>query len=296
MVRPDPGAAPDLSTRPVRSWLYVPAFDDRKLDRAARAGADVVLLDLEDGTPPAEKERARAGAASRLAGPGFGSSLRAVRIQAPGEATTWREDVRATVGGGPDAYMLPKVEDPVTVDEVQAEIEAADLGWSPALMVLIESAVAVLGAPALARHPAVSGLAWGAEDLSTDLGARPVRRADGSFAPVFAQARHQVALGATAAGIICLDTPNVDHRNDAAMAAQTRSAAELGLTGVQAIHPNQVSVIHDGLRPPASEIERARRIVELLGAAGGGAASLDGEMVDTPHLRAARRTLARVGA
>ena len=140
----------------------------------------------------------------------------------------------------------------------------------------------------------LAGLTWGAEDLSTVIGATAAHEADGAWTAPFQFVRSLCLFGAAAAGVAAIDTLHADFRDLDGLRGSCGRARRDGFTGKLAIHPDQVPVINECLAPTGEELAQARRIVELFAAHPGAAAlSLDGRMVDIPHLRLAEKTLAR---
>jgi citrate lyase subunit beta/citryl-CoA lyase len=137
------------------------------------------------------------------------------------------------------------------------------------------------------------GLTWGAEDLPAAIGATTSREADGRYTPPYEVARALTLFGAHAAGVPAIETVYPDFRDLEGLAAYAARGRRDGFTGMMAIHPAQVPVVNAAFTPSDAEIEHARRVVALFDAnPGAGALSLDGRMVDAPHLKAARRVLA----
>ncbi|MFP5307310.1 MAG: HpcH/HpaI aldolase/citrate lyase family protein, partial [Gammaproteobacteria bacterium] len=144
-------------------------------------------------------------------------------------------------------------------------------------------------------HPRISHVMWGGEDLSSALGAGDPRRPDGSWRPLYEQARSQCLLAGHALGTEVIDTVYVDFRNPEGLRDACHASRHDGFTGRVAIHPDQVPIINEAFTPSAAERELAQRIVEAF-SSGAGAVSIDGKMYDIPHLKAAQRLLASAEA
>lgn len=277
-----------------RSYLFVPADQPRKIDRAAEGPADAMILDLEDAVALPRKDAARAIAAGFLAGARDGPAC-LVRVNALSTGLTGA-DVAATARLRPAGYVLPKCEGPADIDALARLVALHGGGDIPILAIATETVRAVRG---LMRsdwsHPALGGLAWGAEDLLADLGALRNRGAEGAYLPPFALARDLVLFAAAEAGVAAVDAVFTDFRNAAGLAAESRAAADAGFAGKMAIHPAQIDPIHAAFRPDAALVDWAWRVRDALAASGGAATALGGEMVDRPHLRRAERILARAG-
>lgn len=271
-----------------RSWLFVPGSSTRMMEKAQDSGADVLILDLEDAVAPDAKDTARATVADFL------SARRDVpcyvRVNALDTGLT-EADV-AAVRDRAQGLVLPKCEGP-------ADIATLDgmAGNLPIMAVATETARAVRALMAEDwSHPALVGLAWGAEDLSADLGASANRDAMGRYLSPFRLARDAMLFAAEAAGVAAIDAVYTDIRDHAGLTAEARAAETVGFAAKMAIHPAQIAPIHAAFTPAPDRIDWARRVTEAMEAAGGGVAKLDGRMLDRPHLRQAASILARARA
>ncbi|SEN80186.1 HpcH/HpaI aldolase/citrate lyase family protein [Palleronia pelagia] len=274
-----------------RSWLFAPGDSARKMEKALGSGADAVIFDLEDSVAPDAKDAARARTAEALAAPVTGAG-RWVRVNALDTGRT-DADVAATVGGGPDGYVLPKCEGAEDIASLAAMIDGHGGGTDlPIVVIATETARAVRNlAHADWSHPSLYAMAWGAEDLAADLGALANRDEGGAFLRPFLLARDTMLFAARAAGVAAIDTVFTDFRDDAGLRAEAAAAMTLGFAGKLAIHPAQVAAIHEAYTPTAAQVDWAERVVAALDGKAG-VAQLDGRMIDQPHLRAARRILA----
>lgn len=285
-----------------RSWLFIPGDSDKKLGKADGTGADALILDLEDSVAPASKpaarERVRAFLDARP--PGTRGPALWVRVNPLDEGAM--ADLAAVIGGAPDGIVLPKIDGPADVrrlghclDALEAR-EALAPGRTRILPVATETAAAPfrLGEFAGAMLPRLSGLTWGAEDLSAALGASTNRDASGEWAHTYRMARSLVLLAAKAAGVQAIDTLHADFRDGDGLRASSLSAAREGFTGRLAIHPAQVGPINEAFAPSEEDAAHARRVVAAFAAQeGAGVVGLDGKMLDIPHLKQARAVLAR---
>ena len=291
----------------MRSWLFVPGDSQTKLDKAAGFGADVVIVDLEDAVAPPAKATARMLAKSFLethgtqilAGRGFG---RWVRIN-PLDTPLWREDLAAIMPGRPDGIMVPKASGPEQLQVLAAELHGWEQrsgvqpGSTRILPLVSETPAAALGIPAYATavQPRLAGLTWGAEDLSAAIGASRKRDSRGYWADAFRYVRAQVLLTAHARGVLAIDTLHADFRDLEGLKEIAAASYADGFAGMLAIHPGQVPVINAAFTPGEEEIAHARAIVNAFNAnPGAGALSLDGKMIDQPHLEQARKLLGRL--
>ena len=268
-----------------RSWLFTPATRPDRFARAGEAGADVLIIDLEDAVAPGDKDRARAAALAHLdAGRGT-APIQALRVNGL-RTRAGLDDLRLLLESrtGPEAVILPKVETPDEPRLVDAWL--AEAGSPAALVALVESARGVEAAPEIARStPRLSALMFGAADLAADLGA------PAAWEPLL-YARSRVVAAAAAAGIGAIDAPYFDLKDRAGQEAELRAAVALGFAAKAAIHPGQVAAINAALTPSAAAVAEAR---EILAQNEAGVGVVGGRMVDEAVARRARRILAAVG-
>jgi citrate lyase beta subunit len=245
----------------------VPASSPRMLEKAATLAADEVVVDLEDGVAPVDKERARDNLPLARA-----RGTLALRVN------KGSLDDLAAAARIADVLVLPKVESP---DEIHAVLRYVDLP----LEVQIETALGLVNVEAIAAAPNVEALVFGPGDFAASLGV-PVLTI-GSGASEYAMAR--IAVAARAFGLQAIDGPLASLGDESALRASAARALALGYDGKWAIHPEQIEPLHDVFTPTAAEVERAQRIVE----AADGAIRLDGEMVDEATKKLAAGVLAR---
>ncbi len=280
-----------------RSYLFVPADSERKLARARDAGADALILDLEDSVVAASRPAARELAAAYLR-EGADCELW-VRINplTTGDAML---DLRAVMSAAPAGIVLPKprgADDVVRLAKLldALEVEHGLPNERTAIMpITTERPAALFGLHEYAGSSArLRLMTWGAEDLSAVLGASEKRAADGSWLPVFELARSLCLLGAAAAEVAPVDTVYTDFRDEDGLAASAGRARRDGFSGMLAIHPSQVPVINSAFTPSADEVARAKKVVALFADNDkAGTLAMDGEMIDRPHLTLAKRILA----
>lgn len=282
-----------MSAPPPRSWLFVPGDSERKQARAIGSRADAVILDLEDSVAPARLTAARQLVNSALKARAPGSSQQLwVRVNPPSSAQL-RDDLAAVVPANPDGLVLPKVS---SLRDVAKVTQHTSLKL---LVIATETPQAVL---TLAQWDLASlgnrlaGLTWGIEDLSAALGATEKTTPDGSWTFTFEMVRSLCLLTAAAAGVQAVDGIHADYRDAAGLERQTARARRDGFTGKLAIHPDQVAIINAAFSPTEAEIARAQKIVAAFAAQpDAGVTSLDGQMLDRPHLLQARRILQSAG-
>lgn len=276
--------------RRLRSLLFVPGDRPERFDKAVAAGADAIILDLEDSVTIERKPAARDAIATWLARPRSVAAL--VRIN-PLDSEHLADDLAAILPARPDGLVLPKAEGAASIDALAALVAAP---LPPLLPIATETPAAIFELGSY-RHVAgrLLGLTWGAEDLPAAIGATASRDEAGLYLPPYEMARALTLFGAHAAGVAAIETvfPKIDDPD--ALSAYVARARRDGFTGMMAIHPAQVATINEGFTPSPDEVARARAIVEAFAAApGAGALKFDGRMIDRPHLVQARRVLAAV--
>jgi citrate lyase subunit beta/citryl-CoA lyase len=274
----------------LRSLLFVPGDRPERMEKALGLGADALILDLEDSVTLAAKPAAREAVAAFLAHDH--SVPLYVRIN-PLDSGLADDDLAAVLPARPDGIVLPKAEGAASLRTLDAKL-SGDIAILP-IATETPAAIFTLGSYANVT-PRLAGLTWGAEDLPAAIGAATAREADGSYTAPYQLARSLTLFGAHAAGVPAIETVYPDFRDLDGLAAYAARAARDGFTGMMAIHPAQVPVINHAFTPTAEQVAHARRVIDLFAAnPGAGALSLDGKMVDAPHLKAAQRLLARAG-
>jgi citrate lyase subunit beta/citryl-CoA lyase len=289
----------------MRSLLFAPADSDRKLNKAFVSGSDAVIIDLEDSVAADGKPAARQRAAAFLkhAVPIAGRPRLVVRVNSL-QSGLADADLDAVVPAAPDAILLPKAEGAASVIHLDAKLTVREAihglpdGHIHVLAIATETAAALFRLGTYqGASPRLTGLTWGAEDLSADLGAEANRGSDGQFLPPYQLARALCLVGAVAAQVQPIDTVYVDFRNDAGLRREAEDARRDGFTGKMAIHPAQVAVINDVFTPAPTAVAHANAVVAAFAAApGAGVVGIDGVMYDQPHLKRAQQLLARAKA
>ena len=294
----DPTVQPDVERSLRRSMFFVPGDDARKLEKARQIDADVLLLDLEDAVPLAEKDRARERVRGFLGEGEFGGSTPAVRVNPPG-TPFFEQDLEMAVRCGAAAIMLPKSESVQVLEDVAERIDslerqAASTGRAGVrLLALVETAAGILQVASLSDAvPRIDALCFGHADFSRDMG---LVEADASRGVVF-HARCQLAIAARAGGLTAVDTPCLEVRDAAVIRRDALLGASLGFEGKLCIHPLQVQIANEVFTPTADQIGYAQRVIDAsreAEARGRGVFTVDGKMVDAPLIATQQRVLER---
>jgi len=277
-----------------RSYLFVPADSERKLGKAADAGSDALILDLEDSVAAEARPAARDLARNYLQG----KDNVWVRINPIGSSDA-ELDLAEVMPAAPAGIVLPKPRGAQDVQLLASKLDelekqhGIDAGNTKILSICTERPEALF---TLGHYAAASSrlyaLSWGAEDLGTAVGASTNRDAEGYWLPPYELARSLCLFAAAAAEVAAIDTVYTDYRNSEGLANYAANARRDGFVSMLAIHPAQVDIINRAFVPTAAELERAERIVALFEEnPGAGALGLDGEMIDRPHLVQAQRIL-----
>lgn len=283
----------------MRSWLFAPGDSDRKMAKAIASEADIALLDLEDSVVPERKAEARALVAEALE-------------SAPDRARVWvrinplssewtRADLDSIVPARPGGVFLPKAEGGADVERLDALLtkreEAAGIpvGSIKVAALVTETAAAMFTTGSYDGAPRLVAMSWGAEDLSSELGASEQRGPDGEYTHVYEMARSLCLLGAVKAGVAPIETVQPEFRDLEALERRARSVRAQGFRGMLAIHPAQVAPINAAFTPSEAEIAHARAVVKAFADnPGAGTVAMDGNMLDRPHLALAERLLSEI--
>ncbi len=289
----------------MRSLLFIPADSPKKLQKGLSSAADALILDLEDSVATDRKADARAIALAFLK-EASASSLRPrliVRVNSLDTGLT-DDDLDGVVAGAPDAIMLPKAEGGPAVIHLDAKLTAREAvhgiahGHTEIIALATETAASLFAAGSYRGASArLTGLTWGAEDLSADLGAEANRDQDGRFTSPYVMARNLCLFAAASAGAQAIDTVHIDFRNEAGLREEAEAARRDGFTAKMAIHPAQVPIINEVFTPTADAIARAKTIIAAFAAdRDTGVVGIGGVMYDRAHVARAERLLARAKA
>ena len=288
----------------MRSLLFVPGDSARKLEKAMQAGADALIIDLEDSVALGEKDRARTITAAFMADvvglPGRPRLF--VRVNGLTTGLT-DQDLDGVMAAQPDGIVLPKTLGGIDVSHLGAKLAVREAefgledGATRILAIATETARGVFALGTLAgASQRLSAIAWGGEDLSADVGAETNRAADGSYTDPYRMARSMTLFAAAAAEVDAVDSVFTNFRNLEGLAEECTQGRRDGFVAKMAIHPAQVPVINEAFTPSAEALAQARDIVAAFARdPKAGVVGLNGEMVDQPHLKRAERLLARSG-
>ncbi len=275
--------------RPRRSVLYMPAANERALDKAKSIPADALIFDLEDAVSPDAKPDARRNAVAAARSGEYGN--KEITIRCNGLETQWgADDLTAAAMAGVSAVVIPKINSVREVEAVSSALATAGAPGSMKIWAMIETPTAIFDVRAIAAHPRVQTLVMGTNDLAKELRATQIR----GRAPLM----HHLAtalLAAREAGKIILDGVFNDIKDADAFRDECLQGAQMGFDGKTLIHPSQVEIANDVWAPTADEVDYAQRVIaafEEATAEGRGVITVDGRMIENLHVDNARRVLA----
>jgi len=278
----------------LRTLLFVPGNQARRLEKARLIPADALILDLEDSVPPSEKDSARkmvAASIDELAASGKDIFVRINSLPTPYAVS----DIKAVATKSLRGVCLPKSE---TADDIRradalladAEKKSRLEAGSISIMALIETSKGIINAyEIVSASPRIIGAIFGAEDFALEMGIKRTKEGAEIYYP-----RTVVAVACHAANVLAIDSVYTDVRDTDGLIRETRAVAQLGFQGKAVIHPDQVGPVNQVFVPSDEEIAQARRVVHTFEAAvaqGQASVSLDGKMVDAPVAERARKVL-----
>ena len=281
----------------IRSWMFVPGHRQRMIDKGLGLNADAIMLDIEDGVAPDEKDTARKNIAESLGRAKTpGSPARYVRINAIGHARM-EADLEAVVRPGLEGLVCPKVDTAEEVRQIDAILDdkepmnKLDKG-SVRLLIAVESPKGLLNAPGIAAASSrIAGIIFGAEDFGREIGLPAVREGE---ARDLIYARSAIVIAAAAAHVQSVDGVWVDLNDSAGLLGFAKQSRQLGFSGMSCIHPSQIDAINATFSPTAEEIDYCRKVLEAFkeaNARGDGSIALGGQLIDRPIVERARRTM-----
>ena len=275
--------------RPRRSVLYMPAANERALEKAKDIQADALIFDLEDAVAPDSKEVAREQACAAAASSEYGN--RELTIRCNGLDTPWgKDDLLAAAAAGPAAVVIPKVDGSSYLDEISELLNQGGAPSSTLIWAMVETPIGILHVEEIARHERMSVMVMGTNDMAKELRAS-ITADRQALLPYLAMC----LLSARAAGVAILDGVYNDIKDESGFKDVCVQGAEMGFDGKTLIHPNQVAPTNEIFSPSLDELDFHRRIIEEFEAAekdGRGVLTVDGKMIENLHVDEARRALA----
>jgi citrate lyase subunit beta/citryl-CoA lyase len=276
--------------RPRRSVLYMPAANERALEKAKTIAADAIIFDLEDAVAPDAKESARPNAVAAASSGEYGN--RELTIRCNGLDTPWgADDLRAAAGSGASAVVVPKVGSVAYLDEISAILDGAGAPESLKIWAMIETPTAIFDVRAIAAHPRVAVLVMGTNDLAREIRSRLGAADRHPLVPHLATA----LLAAREAGKVILDGVYNDVKDLEGFRAECVQGMELGFDGKTIIHPGQVDITNEVWAPTEAEVDHARKVIAAFDEGlreGKGVVTVDGRMIENLHVANAQRVIA----
>jgi len=281
----------------IRSWMFVPGHRQKMIDKALGLSADAIMLDIEDGVAPNEKDAARKNIAESLGREkALETPARYVRINAIGHPRM-DADLQAVVRPGLEGLVCPKVDTVEEVRKVDALLNDQEpqnklAQGSVKLLIAIESPTGLLNARAIAAaSPRIVGIIFGAEDFGREIGLPTVREGE---ARDLIYARSSIVVAAAAAHVQAVDGVWVDLNDGQGLLGFAKQSRRLGFSGMSCIHPSQVEAINQTFSPTAEEIDYCQKVLrafEEANARGDGSVAFGGQLIDRPIVERARRTV-----
>lgn len=278
-----------VNYRPRRSVLYMPAANERALEKAKNLEADALIFDLEDAVSPENKELARDQACAAAASSEYGN--RELTIRCNGLDTPWgTDDVLAAAAAAPAAVVIPKVDGPDYLDQVSTLLDKGGAPPSTRIWAMVETPSGILKVDQIAGHERIAVMVMGTNDMAKELRATitPNRHA---LLPYLAKC----LLSARAADIGILDGVYNDIKDETGFSSVCLQGAQMGFDGKTLIHPNQVAPTNKIFSPSLDELDFHRQVIEEFEAAekdGRGVLTVNGKMIENLHVEEARRALA----
>lgn len=291
-------SSPSRPSRPRRSVLYVPGGNERAIAKARTLACDAVIFDLEDSVAPDAKVEARENLRKLLGEPLGGGRETIIRINAL--STPWgAEDLRAAQDLAPDAILIPKVEDPEDIAQIDEALDQTDAPETLRLWAMIETPKGIMNAGQIARASRTPGgrldcFVTGTNDIVKETGVAPL-----PGRPYLSTWLMEIVLAARAYGIDVLDGVYNDFRDSEGFAIECAQGRAMGFDGKTLIHPGQIEAANTAFGIDPDKLEEARHIVEAFARpenARAGVISLDGRMVERLHADMAEKLIAKADA
>ncbi len=276
--------------RPRRSCLYMPASNERALEKAKSLPADTIIFDLEDAVAPDAKENARRNACAALHSGDYGSRELVVRINAV-ETPWFIEDLRQVCLHQADAVLVPKIQSSEDIRKITDFMEDLDTDLDTKLWAMIEMPLAILNIAEIAKHGAdrrLSSFVMGFNDLAKEMRAEQDRQ-------LFTPAMSETIMAARAYGLNVIDSVYNDFNDPDGLAAECEQARKYGFDGKTLIHPSQIDIANKAFAPNEEKIIEAKAIIAAFDDpvnAGKGVIVVDGKMTEILHLNQAKQTIA----
>ena len=276
--------------RPRRSVLYMPAANERALEKAKTIAADAIIFDLEDAVAPDAKDAARVNACAAASSGEYGN--RELTIRCNGLDTPWGVDDLASAAQTPaSAVVIPKVGSVEYLDQVSARLDAAGAHPDMRIWAMIETPTAVFDVRAIAAHWRVATLVMGTNDLARELRSQLGAPGRHPLVPHLAT----TLAAAREAGKVVLDGVYNDVKDLDGFRTECVQGFEMGFDGKTLIHPGQVDICNEVWAPSADDVEQARGLIAAFEegiAAGKGVVTFNGRMIENLHVANAQRLLA----
>ena len=291
-------SSPSRPSRPRRSVLYVPGGNERAIAKARTLACDAVIFDLEDSVAPDAKVEARENLRKLLGEPLGGGRETIIRINAL--STPWgAEDLRAAQDLAPDAILIPKVEDPEDIAQIDDALDQTDTPETLRLWAMIETPKGIMNAGQIARASRTPGgrldcFVTGTNDIVKETGVAPL-----PGRPYLSTWLMEIVLAARAYGIDALDGVYNDFRDSEGFSIECAQGRAMGFDGKTLIHPGQIEAANTAFGIDPDKLEEARHIVEAFARpenARAGVISLDGRMVERLHADMAEKLIAKADA
>lgn len=280
--------------RPRRSCLYMPASNERALEKAQTLFADTIIFDLEDAVSPEAKEKARDNAGTALQSGSYGDRELVVRINAVD--TPWFiEDLRQACLNKADAVLVPKVQTPEDIRKISEMMDELEASPDTKFWAMIEMPLAILNIANIAKQAASSRLTtfvMGFNDLAKEMKAEQDRQ-------LFTPAMAQTIMAARAYDLNVIDSVYNDFKDPDGLAAECEQARTFGFDGKSLIHPSQIEIANRAFAPDANKIKEAKAIIDAFddpANLGKGVIVVDGRMTELLHLDQAKQTVAMANA
>ena len=276
--------------RPRRSVLYMPGFNARALEKAKTLPADALILDLEDAVSPDSKDVARDQVCQAVKEGGYGKRELIIRINAM-DTEWWKADLEAACKAGPDAVLVPKINDAGMVQEIERLMDEFGASERTKIWSMMETPMGILNAQSIAQASERQA-AWvmGTNDIAKEVGcAQTLDRQ-----PMIT-ALSLCLLAARAYGLAILDGVHNDFKNEEAFDSVSQQGREFGFDGKTLIHPVQVEPCNRIFSPSEKEIEDAKAVIEgfkQAKAEGKGVVTVNGRMIEELHVEIAKKTVA----